>query len=43
MQGSNGDIDIEKRLMGIDEGGGRGADGMNGESSVDAYTLPYIK
>ena len=37
-EGSNGDIDIENRLMNK----GRGEEGegeINGESSMDAYTL----
>ena len=42
LQGSSGDTDIENRLM--DMGVGRGwEDGMNGESNMDSYTLPYVK
>ena len=38
MQGSNGDTDIENRF--IDKGrGGEGEGEINGESSVDVYTL----
>ena len=39
MQSSDGHTDIENRLM--DKGGGE--DEMNGESSMEAYTLPYGK
>ena len=40
-QSSNGDADIENRLM--DKGGGEGGEGeMNGKSSMDAYTLTYV-
>ena len=40
-QSSNGDADIENRLM--DKGGGEQGEGeMNGESSMDAYTLTYV-
>ena len=42
LQGNNGDADIENKLM--DKGGGEeGKDKMNGESSMEAYTLPYVK
>ena len=42
FQGSNGDPDIENKLM--DKGGGEeGEDKMNGVSSMEAYTLPYVK
>ena len=42
MQSSDGDTDIENRLM--DKGGGEEGEGeMNGESSMDAYTLSYVK
>lgn len=38
----NGDTDIENRVMdmGREE---EGEDGTNGDSSVEAYTLPYVK
>ena len=40
MQGSSGDTDIEIRLT--DKGrGGEGEGEINGESSVDVYTLAY--
>ena len=40
MQSSSGDTDIENRLM--DKGGGEEGEGeMNGESSMEAYTLTY--
>ena len=39
--GSNGDADIENRLM--HKGGGKEGEGeMNGQSSMDAYTLVYV-
>ena len=40
FQGSNGDEDIENRLMDTvrEEKGG-----INGESSMETYTLPYVK
>ena len=42
MQSSNGDADIENKLM--DMGSGEeGQGGTNGESSMEAYTLPYVK
>ena len=40
MQGSSGDADIGNRLVDIE---GKGAGGTNGESSKEAYALPYIK
>ena len=40
LQGSNGNTDIENRLLDT-VGGGEG--GMNWESSMETYTLPYIK
>jgi len=42
FQGSNGDTDIQNRLMDI---GWReeGDLGMNGETNRIAYTLPYVK
>ena len=42
MQGSNIDTDVENRL--VDNGGGEEDKGeMNGDSSLEAYTLPYVK
>ena len=42
MQGSNGGADIENRLT--DKGRGKEGEGeINGESSVEAYTLPQEK
>ena len=42
MQGSNGNTDTEKTLMGM--GGREEEEGeMNGESSMEAYILPYVK
>ena len=42
LQGSDGDADIENRLM--DTGGGEeGEGGTNGESSMEVHTLPYVK
>ena len=41
-QDSNGDADIDSRLM--DQGWGEEREGeMNGESSMDTYTLSYVK
>ena len=40
--GSNGDADIEDRLMDT-EVGKKGEGGMNGENSMEAYTLLYVK
>ena len=41
-QGSNGDADTENRLTDI--GSGEEGEGeTNGESSMDTYTLPYVK
>ena len=40
--GSNGDADIEDRLMDT-EVGKKGEGGMNGENSMEAYTLLYLK
>ena len=40
-QGNKGNTDIENRLT--DMGVGEGERGTNGESSMGAYTLPYIK
>ena len=40
-QSSNGDTDIENSLM--DKGGGKEGEGeINGQSSMDAYTLAYV-
>ena len=39
MQGSNGDADLENRLM--DRGGGE--EGQGEMNSMEAYTLPYVK
>ena len=41
LQGSNGDTDIENRH--VHGGGGEGGGGTSGESSMEAYTLPYAK
>ena len=42
LQDSNGDADIENRFM--DTGTGKEGEGdMNGESSMEAYTLQYVK
>ena len=42
LQGRNGDADIENRLM--DTGGWEeGESGMNGENSMETYTLTYVK
>ena len=38
---SDGDADKEDRLT--DRGGGEGEGGMDGESSMETYTLPYVK
>ena len=37
---SNGDSDVEKRLEDTER---EGEDGMNGDSNVETYTLPYVK
>ena len=42
LQGSNWDTDIEKRFMNTG-GGEEGEGGMNGENSMETYTLPYVK
>ena len=40
MQGYNGDTDLENEVVDtVGEGEGK----MNGESSIDIYTLPYVK
>ena len=42
MQASNGDTDIEARLM--DKGAGKEGEGeANGESNMETYMLPCIK
>ena len=42
LRGSSGGADIEHRLTGM--GGWReGESGRNGESSMETYTLPYVK
>ena len=41
-QGSNGDADIENRLADIDSGE-KGEGETNGKSSMETYTLPYVK
>ena len=42
LLGSNGDADMESRLM--DMGRGKeGEGGTNEETSMEAYTLPYVK
>ena len=40
MQGRNGDSAIENRLV---DTGGEGVNEMNEESSIDIYTLPWVK
>ena len=40
LKGSNGDTDIENRLVGR---GGEGEGGTNWESSTETCTSPYIK
>ena len=40
LQGRNGDIDIENRLVNT---AGEGEGGINWESSMDIYTLPRVK
>ena len=40
LQGSDGDADIENRLV---DTLGEGEDGTNGESSMGTCTLPYVK
>ena len=40
MQGSSEDADIGNRLV---DPTGEGEGGMNGESSMETYTLPYVK
>jgi len=43
LQGSSGDADIKNRLTDKGGVGGEGEDEMNGESSIEAYTLPYVR
>ena len=40
MQSSNGDADLENRLV---DTFGEGEVGMNSESSIETYTLTYVK
>ena len=40
MQGRNGDADIENGLV---DTMGKGESGMNGDSSINIYTLPCVK
>ena len=41
MQSSSGDVDIQNRLT--DKGGEEEGEGeMNGESSMDSYTVTYV-
>ena len=40
MQGSNEDADIGNRLV---DPVGEGEGGTNGESSMETFTLPYVK
>ena len=40
LQGSNRDTNIEKRLA---DPVGEGEGGTNWESSIETYTLPYVK
>ena len=41
LQDSSGDADKENRLVNM--GHREGESGMNGESSIESYTLPYLK
>ena len=41
LQDSSGDADKENRLVNMGQVGGES--GMNGESSMESYTLPYVK
>jgi len=41
LQDSSGDADKENRLVNM--GQGEGESGMNGEGSMESYTLPYLK
>ena len=40
---SSEDTDIENRLMDLGVGWGEEDGGTNGESSMETYTLPYVK
>ena len=40
LQGSNGDADVEKRLV---DTGREGEGGTNWEGNMETYTLPYVK
>ena len=40
LQGRNGDIDLETASVDTVR---QGESGMNGESNIDIYTLPYVK
>ena len=40
FSGSSGEIDIENRLVDTEQGEEEG--GLNGESSLEIYTLPYL-
>ena len=40
LQGRNGDADVENGLV---DTVGEGEGGMNCKSSIDIYTLPYVK
>ena len=42
LQGSNGDKDIENRLMNMSKGE-EGEDGLYGESTMETYILPCVK
>ena len=42
LQGSNGDADIENRLMGPGRGE-EGESGTNGDRSIGTFILPYVK
>ena len=43
MWGSSGDGDVENRFMDKGRVGEEGKGEMNGESSMEANTLPYVK
>ena len=40
LQGRSGDTDIENTLV---DTAGEGEGGMNGESNIETYALPYVK
>ena len=40
MQGRKRDTDIENTLV---DTAGEGEGGMNGESNIETYALPYVK